>query len=800
MTIQEIYSAIVNWVQTGIPLNVKSSNVRTLLTNITKRIDVQETGRLKIVKYPPNTSIDLEIGDRVTGIVENTFLDWAIYIGGNINLLSSYLIVSGPGAQFNPSENQYDTISGVDQLLDDQDNQTQGFNQYVADAGEDPTVESGEPAVYYYLGTTNGDLSDYIKLSNEEVQQLQSNHRSFKVKQISTTMDDSCSIGQILVQKNNDDEIEALLFDSNYTKYLERNKQDLDAGHNVYIELDNKTNPQRSLFKVSAISYSNVSNLHYKVEVSNTEQSTGYSIGDEVEVIVWNDDVGEDVDLSAYQEVSEKGVANGYASLDSGGKVPSSQLPSYVDDVLEFDDLASFPATGETGKIYVAKDTNKTYRWTGSIYVEISNPGAPTLDEVTTTGNTSHSDIVVHAEAALMASDDTDADNYIKIWSDEGYKSLIEIYEDGFKTTLLANTPNSNRTSRLPNSTGTLANKVNGQSAGTDGEVVIPDTTFETAYNNQVPQIDSGEIAAGTETTVRRFSPADVKAMIDEHASSGGIAPQLNRLEPISLLPSQTQNLKIYVSNIDENTTVTIESQTVNSVALDFDNNDVPYLNCSVTTGATEDDFDVTLNNGTEAVYVDALTVNLGEVFIPSESDWSELSNSPYIEDDGEFKITTYLSSATGVWNKEFDYTKDYIVRFKVAISPLGTPINSDQYQDPHIELVTTGGSPQFRMNFYVRDTSYQANIYQWNINDGWSGPNSGQGIVYTPPVGPSQLNKFINYTEKQFEFRIISQNIKIYMDNVLQCDLNDTVSQNLQLKINVNRFDVVSIKYIELP
>lgn len=54
------------------------------------------------------------------------------------------------------------------------------------------------------------------------------------------------------------------------------------------------------------------------------------------------------------------------------GKVPTSQLPSYVDDVLEYNNLAAFPATGETGKIYAAKDTNVIYRWSGSAYVEIS--------------------------------------------------------------------------------------------------------------------------------------------------------------------------------------------------------------------------------------------------------------------------------------------------------------------------------------------------------------------------------------------------------------------------------------------
>ena len=54
------------------------------------------------------------------------------------------------------------------------------------------------------------------------------------------------------------------------------------------------------------------------------------------------------------------------AELDSGGKVPASQLPSYVDDVVEVANFASLPVTGETGKIYVTIDNNLTYRWSGS--------------------------------------------------------------------------------------------------------------------------------------------------------------------------------------------------------------------------------------------------------------------------------------------------------------------------------------------------------------------------------------------------------------------------------------------------
>lgn len=63
---------------------------------------------------------------------------------------------------------------------------------------------------------------------------------------------------------------------------------------------------------------------------------------------------------------------NTKADLENG-KIPATQLPSYVDDVLEFANLASFPATGESGKIYIAIDTNLTYRWGGSSYVVMSS-------------------------------------------------------------------------------------------------------------------------------------------------------------------------------------------------------------------------------------------------------------------------------------------------------------------------------------------------------------------------------------------------------------------------------------------
>ena len=80
------------------------------------------------------------------------------------------------------------------------------------------------------------------------------------------------------------------------------------------------------------------------------------------------------ITITNVEQTTNKNVANGYVGLNSTGVIDTAYLPGYVDDVLEFASTGNFPATGESGKIYIALDNNKTYRWSGSIYTEIS-PG-----------------------------------------------------------------------------------------------------------------------------------------------------------------------------------------------------------------------------------------------------------------------------------------------------------------------------------------------------------------------------------------------------------------------------------------
>ena len=96
--------------------------------------------------------------------------------------------------------------------------------------------------------------------------------------------------------------------------------------------------------------------------------------------------------LNAKIATSAKGTANGVAELDSTGKVPANQLPSFVDDVIEGylnagklykEEAHTSQINGETGKIYVDLHTNKTYRWSGSAFVVISDTIA--LGETSTT-------------------------------------------------------------------------------------------------------------------------------------------------------------------------------------------------------------------------------------------------------------------------------------------------------------------------------------------------------------------------------------------------------------------------------
>ena len=142
---------------------------------------------------------------------------------------------------------------------------------------------------------------------------------------------------------------------------------------------------------------------------------------------------------------TQKGVASGVAELDATGKVPSSQLPSFVDDTVEgylyeghwySDAQHTQEVVGETGKIYVELSTNKTYRWSGTTFVEISESHA--LGETSSTayrgdrGATAYS----HATDANKVSSATAAGLYKVGATAEGHISELQAVQKSDITNL----------------------------------------------------------------------------------------------------------------------------------------------------------------------------------------------------------------------------------------------------------------------------------------------------------------------------------------------------------------------------
>lgn len=118
---------------------------------------------------------------------------------------------------------------------------------------------------------------------------------------------------------------------------------------------------------------------YQKTTAADSKYATKEEIKEEIKAIDVTGDIknlASKSDLSTLDnqklDKSQVGKANGVASLDEQGLIPSSQLPSFVDDIIEYKSKSDFPTSGEAGKIYVDTSTNLTHRWTGSSYVEVS--------------------------------------------------------------------------------------------------------------------------------------------------------------------------------------------------------------------------------------------------------------------------------------------------------------------------------------------------------------------------------------------------------------------------------------------
>lgn len=215
----------------------------------------------------------------------------------------------------------------------------------------------------------------------------------------------------------------------------------------------------------------------------------------------------------------DTGVANGVAELDSNGLVPTSQLPSYVDDVLEYASQSAFPATGETGKIYVALDTNLTYRWSGSAYVEIS----PSL-ALGETSSTAYAGNKGKANADAIAALQTTVGSLATVATTGDYDDLIDkpTIPDGLADLTDDVNISSPTDGQVLKYDGTSSKWVNGTGGGGGASALndLTDVTITSATDGQVLKYDSTSSkwinstgsSAGVELTwaeYQQLSPAE---------------------------------------------------------------------------------------------------------------------------------------------------------------------------------------------------------------------------------------------------------------------------------------------------
>lgn len=248
--------------------------------------------------------------------------------------------------------------------------------------------------------------------------------------------------------------------------------------------------------------------------------------------------------------ISTKGQPGGLAELDSTGKVPAAQLPSYVDDVLEFSTKAQFPQTGETGKIYVSKDTNLTYRWTGTQYLEISQSLA--LGE---TPSTAYPGDKGKANRDALNSMPTKITSYLTPTTSTG--ELVKInYKYAAKDGLNYG-PLQDDNIDIPSATTTNAGAMSAIDKGRlddlyneFGSIQNPGDKLDSLPNNLVTGVDATSRNA-TSVTIN-YKQSDLSAASNSYANpitKSQTIPAANQTQAGVMTASDKQNLDVNIPN-----------------------------------------------------------------------------------------------------------------------------------------------------------------------------------------------------------------------------------------------------------
>lgn len=471
-----------------------------------------------------------------------------------------------------------------------------------------------------------------------------------------------------------------------------------------------------------------------------TKQSSWILIGDTSEL-----------NSKVQQFINSKGAPNGLASLNESGIIPSAQLPSYVDDVIEVDTFSNLPGTGESGKIYIVQDTNLTYRWSGTDYVEISkslalgetsstaypgDKGKATTDKLNKT-----SDKVVVGPTTVNPSTDK-----IVLKYQTHFTSTNSDSED-------SHTINAATTSQAGVMSSADKTKLNGlkDQAGITSDIDAVQTNLETHINNKSNphEVTKDQVGLGnvdnTSDANKPISTATQTALNGKFSATDGNA------------------LKQRVDNIPElvATDITVDSDN-DSVNISLDKTSI---------------VDGTLSGTT--ININSATASKAGILVPTDKSKIDKiitngNGTKYLSDNGTYKEVSGGSSSSDINIIELQDIRDIISIVYHEKDRASSDISS-----------VFGGSANFRS--IVNDILKTHTRYFFHVND-------------TPDTNCIQLsgvNAWKNIDNTQYELHFI-YNYYISDGNQRTCRRvtvidSDNTDRNLFIVENVNDMYVLS-------
>lgn len=299
------------------------------------------------------------------------------------------------------------------------------------------------------------------------------------------------------------------------------------------------------------------------------------------------------------------GAASGIVPLGADSKIATTYLPSYVDDVLEYANQAGFPASGETGKIYVALDTNKIYRWSGSVYIEIS-PTAGNADTATklatartisltgdVTGSVSFDGsadasitATIAANSVVLGTDTTG--NYVADLTAGSYITKSGTAGEGWSPTIAVDATSANTASKvvardasgnfsagtitatLTGNASTATALATGRTIAMTGDVTWTSTSFDGSANvTGTATLANSGVTAGTYKSVTVDDKGRVTAGTNPTTLSGYGITDAASLTGTETLTNKTVSGGVYSNVVD--VTGSIRSSVIAVAALNID-------------------------------------------------------------------------------------------------------------------------------------------------------------------------------------------------------------------------------------